>query len=82
MLILGGTLSFLGPFCVFDPEQMDGEAGDDIQHLGLSITLSWDLILKIQQQQNRVSFGKCRYISFRGMCPVSKKQLATTLHLS
>lgn len=38
MLPLRGTLSFLAAFCGSDPQQMDGEAGDDIQHLGPSIT--------------------------------------------
>lgn len=26
------NIELLGPFCVFDPQQMDGEAGDNIQH--------------------------------------------------
>lgn len=32
------------PFRVSDPQQMDGEAGDDIQHLGSSTTPSRDLV--------------------------------------
>lgn len=43
------NVELLGPFCAFDPEQTDGEAGDDIQHLGSSITPSRDLILKNQK---------------------------------
>lgn len=44
------NIALLGPLCVF--EQMDGEAGDDIQqHLGSSITPSWELILKIKKKE-------------------------------
>lgn len=39
------NIELLGPlFPVSDPQQMDAEAGDEIQHLGSSTTPSRDLV--------------------------------------
>lgn len=47
-----------GPVSVSDPEQMDEEAGDTIQHFGSDITPSSDHNLKIPQ----IKLGK--YVQF------------------